>query len=126
MGSQEAETKRFLEVLRNYFKNLRLEKGLTQVQLAQKGENQHQSAIARLEAGTSPNIGIRILYEVAKGTGTPLWEIIKQAEQGVGVPMERGVDEWELITNQVTLLSPSKRKKFTQLVKDILQQLTDS
>ena len=118
------ESEKFLNALRLYLKNLRQEKGLTQVQLARLGHNQHQSAIARLESGSTLNVGIKVLYEIAKGTEMPLWKIIKQAEAGSN--LQDKIDEWDKLSQTVSLLPPRKRQKFTKLVGDMLEHLTDN
>lgn len=125
MTPESDDTELFLESLRKYLKTLRLEKKMTQVELAQKGNNQHQSAIARLESGSSPNIGIKILFEISRGFDIPLWQIVRQAENSVKITVD-DQDEWQSITKNVLLLPPLKKKKFEKIVQEMLQQLTDA
>ena len=124
MGARN--TDEFLLALRNHLRELRIQSGATQVEFARKGGNQHQSAIARIEAGTSPNVGIRILYEITRGSSVPLWEIIRKAEGEDGKNPEWGErDEWDEIEQQVKFLSPKNRKWLARIVKDVLSGLND-
>ena len=110
-------TEDFLSDLRDYLKKIRLESGFTQAEFAEKGGNQHQSIIARLEAGRSPNMGIRVLYEITRGTPVPLWQIIKKAECDGGKTKD---SEWSELQSRIENLPPKKQKTFVELMNHVL------
>lgn len=118
------ETEDFLESLRSVLREIRLDSGMTQVELAKKVEGLQQSAIARVESGRSPNVGIRTLYEIAKASATPLSEIIRKVE---GNPAWRDEnDEWSAVCKKVGTLSSKKRKWIAKVLNDILSDATDN
>ena len=114
----------FLELLRKHIREVRIDSGHSQVEFAEKVEGLHQSAIARLETGRSENVGIRTVYEIAQACGMSLSEIISKAE-GVSEKKSSG-DSWSKINDEVSLLSPGKRKWLAKIVKDILKDSTDN
>lgn len=114
----------FFESLRKHIREVRVDSGHSQVDFAEKVEGLHQSAIARLESGRSENVGIRTLYDIAQASGLPLSEIISKAE-GISEKKSSG-DSWSKINDEVSLLSPGKRKWLAKIVKDILRDNTDN
>ncbi|MBI2602773.1 MAG: helix-turn-helix transcriptional regulator [Deltaproteobacteria bacterium] len=119
MGTRSTDA--FIEALRKYLTEIRIESDLTQVEFAKRGGNQHQSVIARIETGASSNFGVRTLYEIAQGTPFSLWEIIKKAE-GDEKNMEKSTkdDDWTKINKEIELLSSKKRKWLAKIVRSVL------
>ena len=111
------KTDEFLLALRAYLKKIRIESGATQIEFAQRGGNQHQSLIARMEAGTSSNIGIKVLYEIAKGTSIPLWRIIKHAE---GDETREDNDDWKTLESRIKNLPSKKQKTLIEIMNKVL------
>lgn len=64
----------FLSALGNRIKEIRKEKGLTQLQLAAKINN-HDEQIGRIERA-EVNVSASMLYQIAKGLGVELKELV--------------------------------------------------
>lgn len=113
MLKQDADN--FLEELRKVLLDLRVSRHESQSDFAKKS-NLHQSAIARIESATSPNVGIKTLYEIAKANDVSLGTLIKKAE------IFENQDEWSEINVKVDLLNSKKKKWLSRIVTDILQE----
>ena len=83
-------------------------------------EGLQQSAIARLETGRSENVGIKTLYEIAVAIGTPLSEIISQAEGNRKKEKLPHEDDWSQLEQTIMLLSAPKRKWLASIVETIV------
>lgn len=116
MASSDCE--KFLAALSQKIYALRLERKDTQTELA-KRSNLQQSAIARIENGVSPNIGIKTLYELAKASSLPLSELIKRAESENAPDIKEEL--WKKMEREVGLLPMSKRTLLAQVLQLVLR-----
>jgi len=108
----------FLAALQREIYELRIEKNETQATFSQRC-HLHQSAIARIESGVSPNVGIKTLYEIALGNSIPLYEIMCRAEG-----MTEGIDDsLAKLESKTRLLSPKKRKWLSKILEAALQDI---
>lgn len=105
--------------LRHYFKSIRVSRGLTQVDVAKNGKkNVPQSTIAKFEAGASPNVTLRTIFEMAQAYSIPLSEVVSKAEKQS--PKKSKEDSWALIEDEVARFSPKKRSYLSNIMREII------
>ena len=115
-----SDCEKFLSALSAKIYELRLEMKDTQSELA-KRSNLQQSAIARIENGVSPNVGIKTLYELARASSIPLSELIRRAEYENTPTMKEEL--WKKVEREVELLPVLKRTWIAQIVQMVLRGL---
>jgi transcriptional regulator with XRE-family HTH domain len=109
----------FEAALRSYVRELRLDSGATQVEFANRG-NLRQSTIAKFEAGYSPNVTLKTVYEVAQAGDVPLSEMIRKAE-GVRIRSSNKEESWESIERDVRRLPAEKKKWLARVIREIIR-----
>ena len=112
----------FEAALRRNVRELRLGSGATQVEFASRG-NLRQSTIAKFEAGSSPNVTLKTVYEVAQAGDVPLSEIIRMSEGGQPPLSKKAMKEesWESVERDVNRLPSEKKKWLAKVVREIIR-----
>jgi len=105
--------------LRGYFKAIRISRGLTQAEIANKGSRKvPQSTIAKFENGDSPNVTLKTVFEMAAAYSIPLSEVIEKVEKYSSKSKKQ--DSWTLIEDEVSRLSSKKRTYFANIMREVL------
>jgi len=71
-----------LDTLRKNVKRLRVAKGLTQQELAERAGIDYKYA-QRIEAGHWPGLNLRTIEKLAQGLGVPPWQLLMERRRGV-------------------------------------------
>ena len=116
----------FLEALGKTVHNLRVENGLTQIDLAQKA-NRSQSSIARVQGSPPPEISLKIFFEIADGLSINLSELIRVSEmqsnthKPIGDKKSDSRNFWAGLQQRVDSLPRKKRDYIQQMIADLVQ-----
>ena len=123
----QLEYENFLSAVGRCLQEHRLKHGYTQTEIAEKRAHLGQSTIAKLEAGPSKQVSLKVLFDIAAAYSLPLSEIIRTAEHRAlqSAPILKSADYWELISKESKLLSLDKRKWFGKIVLDLLRNISD-
>ena len=105
--------------LRSYFKSIRISRGLTQADVAKNGKKSvPQSTVAKFEAGSSPNVTLRTVFDMAQAYSLPLSEVVSKAEKQS--PKKAKEDSWALIEDEVARFSPKKRNYLSNIMREVI------
>ncbi len=107
----------FEKALGKCVRDLRLGTGVTQAEFAKRSQHLRQSTVAKFESGSTPNVTLRTIYEVAKAGHIPVSELIKKAE-GVGDLHE---ETWDDVIRDVNLLTHEKRDWLGKVIRNVLK-----
>lgn len=106
------------ERLRRCIKEERLKGGITQAELARRGSTLRPSTVAKFEAGQTPNITLKSIFEMATAASLPLSELIKKAENYEDQPKEV---PWERLIKDVSQLPEEKRNWLARVLQEALK-----
>jgi len=114
----------FLVALGKSLSRIRLDFGFTQNQLASRAHRK-QPAIAKIENGPSPNLALRVIYEVTQAIPVPLSVVFQMAEAQLINPqavnkVPKGQD-WATAMAEVKKLPPNKQAWIGQIILNILK-----
>ncbi len=114
----------FLASLGKALSRIRLDSGFTQSQLASRA-NRKQPAIAKIENGPSPNLALRVIYEVSQAVPVPVSTLFQLAEAQLvsspASPKNLKREDWSLAMEEVKKLPPNKQAWIGQIILNILQ-----
>lgn len=114
----------YLEAIGKAVAQIRKGSNLTQVELGdriQKG----QSSVAKVENGPTPNVALRVLFEIAAAFPIPLSRVFQIAEANLSYGMQKGSqDSWQLAVAEMKKLDPVKQEWLGEIILNILKGST--
>jgi transcriptional regulator with XRE-family HTH domain len=119
----------FLASLGKALSRIRLDFGFTQSQLASRAHRK-QPAIAKIENGPSPNLALRVIFEITQAMPVPLSVVFQMAEsqlvnqQHVLKTPQR--QDWTLAMAEVKKLPPNRQAWIGQIILNILESTKPS
>ncbi len=92
----------------------RVELGMTQIDLG-KLTGRNQSTIAKIEKGPLPNVGVKVVYDMANALSIPVSELFDIAEAKSLLELKKRSSgpadtSWKKIQRALETLPPKKRK----------------
>ena len=105
--------------LRNCVRGLRVSRGFTQAEFANRVDALSQPTIARFEKGVSPNLTLKTTYQLAQAASVPLSDLVRYAEGEV--KGRESKDSWKLISAKVDTLPPNKQKMIARVISEIIR-----
>jgi transcriptional regulator with XRE-family HTH domain len=119
-----AEYDEFLVALSQSLRDIRVSNGYTQMELAKKA-NRVQSSIAKLESSPSPDLALRVIFEIGQALSLPLSELFKVAENRSAVTKGKKKrereDSWIHLQQDLAALPPQKRNWVGKVVSDLIE-----